>query len=88
MNWRGAFTHLILISEAIFMSRPVCVAFMSSTHSAERLFREGLKFWPGGEFFSTYHELLFVEGGVIKIEHGEIIVFVGPSGCGRSKLLR
>ncbi len=66
MNWRNIFTHVILIAGAVFMSLPVWVAFMSSTHPAETLFREGLQFWPGGEFFKTYNEVLFVEGGVMK----------------------
>lgn len=66
INWRTILTHIILITGALFMTTPVWVAFMSSTHSAETLFREGLQFWPGGHFLETYEEVLFKEGGVMK----------------------
>lgn len=59
-------THLILILGAVFMSAPVWVAFMSSTHDGETLFREGLQWWFGGHFIENYNEVLFVEGGVMK----------------------
>ncbi len=58
--------HAILILGTIFMGLPVWVAFMSSTHAPETLFREGLQFWYGGHFLETYTEVLFVEGGVMK----------------------
>lgn len=48
------------------MSAPVWVAFMSSTHDGETLFREGLQWWFGGHFIENYYEILFVEGGVMK----------------------
>ncbi|MCL4138643.1 UNVERIFIED_CONTAM: hypothetical protein GTU68_063160 [Idotea baltica] len=48
------------------MSLPVWVAFATSTHSAEHILRNGLQFWPGTDFLSTYKEVLFVEGGVMK----------------------
>ncbi len=64
--WRSLSTHLILICGMIFMSAPVYIAFMSSTHSAETLFNEGLQYWFGGNFLETYYEVLFVEGGVMK----------------------
>ncbi len=64
--WRKLSTHGILILGTIFMSAPVWVAFMSSTHAADTLFREGLQYWFGGHFFETYNEVLFVEGGVMK----------------------
>ncbi|MFK5978054.1 MAG: ABC transporter permease subunit [Rhizobiaceae bacterium] len=66
LNIRTTSTHLILILGAIFMSAPVWVAFMSSTHDAETLFREGLQGWFGGHFLQNYREVLFVEGGVMK----------------------
>ncbi|WP_085906034.1 ABC transporter permease subunit [Kiloniella majae] len=66
LSWHAISGHLILILGAIFMTAPVWVAFMSSTHSAETLFREGLQAWPGGHFFENYNEVLFVEGGVMK----------------------
>ncbi|TQV76333.1 ABC transporter permease subunit [Denitrobaculum tricleocarpae] len=64
--WRNLSTHGILILGTIFMSAPVWVAFMSSTHSADTIFREGLQYWFGGHFFETYTEVLFIEGGVMK----------------------
>ncbi|WP_417455289.1 ABC transporter permease subunit [Kiloniella sp.] len=66
LSWHTISGHLILILGAIFMTAPVWVAFMSSTHSAETLFREGLQAWPGGHFLENYNEVLFVEGGVMK----------------------
>jgi len=65
-NWQLITTHLVLISGALFMTAPVWVAFMSSTHSAETLFRDGLQFWIGDSFFKNYNEVLFVPGGVMK----------------------
>lgn len=59
-------THLILIVGAIFMTLPVWVAFATSTHAPETILREGLQILPGGHFFETYNEVLFVEGGVMK----------------------
>lgn len=66
INWHSISTHIILIMGAIFMTAPVWVAFMSSTHSAETLFSNGLQFWIGDKFFHNYNEVLFVEGGVMK----------------------
>lgn len=65
-RWHNLSGHLILILGALFMSAPVWVAFMSSTHSSETLFREGLQLLPGGHFFETYNQVLFEEGGVMK----------------------
>ena len=59
-------THIILCIGALFMTLPVWVAFATSTHAPETILREGLQFWPGGHFFETYNEVLFVEGGVMK----------------------
>jgi sn-glycerol 3-phosphate transport system permease protein len=66
INWRLVTTHTILIIGVIFMSAPVWVAFATSTHAPETILRNGLQFWPGGHFFETYSEVLFVEGGVMK----------------------
>jgi len=64
--WRKISTHSILILGALFMSLPVYIAFMSSTHAPDTLFREGLQYWPGGHFLETYREVLFEAGGVMK----------------------
>ncbi len=66
INWNLVSTHTVLILGAIFMSTPVWVAFMSSTHSAETLFRDGLQMWFGGQFIDNYNQVLFIEGGVMK----------------------
>lgn len=66
MNWRLISTHLILIIGVVFMSLPVWVAFATSTHTPEHILRDGLQFWPGSSFFSTYKEVLFEQGGVMK----------------------
>lgn len=65
-NWHEISTHLILILGTIFMAAPVYVAFMSSTHSAETLFREGLQLWPGDLFYENYRSVLFDIGGATK----------------------
>lgn len=59
-------THIILICGAMFMTLPVWIAFATSTHAPETILREGLQFWPGGNFLKTYKEVLFAEGGVMK----------------------
>lgn len=66
MNRPSITTHLILICGALFMTLPVWVAFATSTHAPETILREGLQLFPGGHFFETYNEVLFVEGGVMK----------------------
>ena len=59
-------SHLILILWSMFMVAPLWVAFMSSTHDAQTLFREGLQFLPGDRFLVTYSEVLLDTGGVTK----------------------
>ncbi len=66
INWRNVSTHCILIMGTLFMTTPVWIAFATSTHSAETVFRDGLQWWLGGHFFETYNEVLFVEGGMMK----------------------
>lgn len=75
ITWRTVSTHLILIAGTLFMGLPVWIAFMSSTHSAETLFRDGLQFWPGGHFFDTYSAVLFESGGVMKSVTGSRMLF-------------
>ena len=65
-TFRKITSHLILILGTLFMSAPIWIAFMSSTHTSEDLFRDGLQYWPGGHFLETYREVLFVAGGVMK----------------------
>lgn len=63
---RTLVNHVILIAGAIFLVAPLWIAFMSSTHAAETLFREGVQFWFGGHFLETYGNVLFATGGVTK----------------------
>jgi len=66
IDWRQVTSHLILIAGAAFLIAPLWVAFMSSTHSAETLFREGLQLWVGDHFWETYSAVMFETGGVTK----------------------
>ena len=66
ISWRSITTHGILILGMLFMTLPVYVAFMSSTHSAEKIFADGLQLWFGGHFFENYNSVLFEEGGAMK----------------------
>lgn len=50
--------HLILIIGILFLLTPIWVAFASSTYSAEYIAKNGLQFWIGDEFISTYKGLL------------------------------
>lgn len=58
-RWRVLSNHIILILGTLFMVTPIWIAIMSSTHSAETLFREGMQFLPGGHFLENYGALLF-----------------------------
>ncbi len=53
------FDHLVLILGVLFLMLPAWLALTSSTHSAEYLARNGMQFWFGDEFISTYKDLLF-----------------------------
>lgn len=64
--WHTITTHAILIIGTLFMSLPVWIAFMTSTHAPETILRTGLQFLPGGHGFETYKEVLFEQGGVMK----------------------
>ena len=66
INWRSISTHGILILGMLFMTTPVYIAFMSSTHAADTLFTDGLQYWFGGHFVETYRTVLFEAGGVMK----------------------
>lgn len=64
--WQKISTHGILILGTLFMSLPVWIAFMTSTHSPETILRTGLQFLPGGHGLDTYREVLFEKGGVMR----------------------
>lgn len=64
--WQKISTHGILIIGTLFMSLPVWIAFMTSTHLPETILRNGLQFLPGGNGLETYRQVLFEQGGVMK----------------------
>ncbi|WP_329602078.1 sn-glycerol-3-phosphate ABC transporter permease UgpE [Sansalvadorimonas verongulae] len=55
---QALFRHSVLISGALFLVMPLWIALMSSTHSPEALFREGLQFLPGSYGYETYSQIL------------------------------
>ncbi|PTB98429.1 glycerol-3-phosphate ABC transporter permease, partial [Thalassospira xiamenensis] len=58
-KWRSITNHVILILGSLFMILPVWIAFVSSTHTREFLFQNGLQFWFGGHFLENYGAILF-----------------------------
>jgi sn-glycerol 3-phosphate transport system permease protein len=54
INWRHVGDHAILIAGAIFMLLPVVIAFMTSTHDAISIHRNGVQFLPGDALAENY----------------------------------
>lgn len=61
--WKQLSDHLILIAGALLMLVPVLLAFMTSTHDAITIHREGLQILPGDAFTETYRKVLFEGSG-------------------------
>ncbi|WP_043615463.1 sn-glycerol-3-phosphate ABC transporter permease UgpE [Ensifer sp. ZNC0028] len=57
------FDHVILLFGVFIMVAPVVVAFMTSTHEAADIHRNGLSLTWGGHFVETYQTVLTREGG-------------------------
>ena len=57
------FDHIILLLGVFIMVAPVVVAFMTSTHEAADIHRNGLSLSWGGHFVETYQTVLTREGG-------------------------
>ncbi|MBZ7924095.1 sn-glycerol-3-phosphate ABC transporter permease UgpE [Ensifer adhaerens] len=57
------FDHVILMFGVFIMVAPVVVAFMTSTHEAADIHRNGLSLTWGGHFVETYQTVLTREGG-------------------------
>ncbi|WP_193177097.1 sn-glycerol-3-phosphate ABC transporter permease UgpE [Oricola nitratireducens] len=57
------FDHVILLAGVFLMIAPVVVAFMTSTHAAAEIHRDGLMLTWGGHFDETYREVLTRQGG-------------------------
>ncbi|MCZ4090634.1 sn-glycerol-3-phosphate ABC transporter permease UgpE [Sinorhizobium psoraleae] len=55
--------HVILLIGVFIMVAPVVVAFMTSTHEAADIHRNGLSLTWGGHFAETYEAVLTREGG-------------------------
>ncbi|KRD73061.1 sn-glycerol-3-phosphate ABC transporter permease UgpE [Ensifer sp. ENS10] len=57
------FDHVILLFGVFIMVAPVVVAFMTSTHEAADIHRNGLSLTWGGHFVETYQTVLTRQGG-------------------------
>ncbi|KSV86783.1 sn-glycerol-3-phosphate ABC transporter permease UgpE [Sinorhizobium sp. GL28] len=57
------FDHIILLFGVFIMVAPVVVAFMTSTHDAADIHRNGLSLSWGGHFVETYETVLTRQGG-------------------------
>ncbi|MGF6173075.1 sn-glycerol-3-phosphate ABC transporter permease UgpE [Ensifer sp. 4252] len=57
------FDHVILLIGVFIMVAPVVVAFMTSTHEAADIHRNGLSLSWGGHFVETYETVLTRKGG-------------------------
>jgi sn-glycerol 3-phosphate transport system permease protein len=57
------FDHIVLLFGVFIMVAPVVVAFMTSTHEAADIHRNGLSLSWGGHFVETYQTVLTREGG-------------------------
>ena len=57
------FDHLVLLLGVFIMVTPVVVAFMTSTHEAADIHRNGLSLTWGGHFTETYDKVLTRKGG-------------------------
>lgn len=55
--------HAVLIVGALFLTLPVVVAFMTSTHEAAAIHSKGLMLSPGGHLVETYETVLTRQGG-------------------------
>lgn len=63
MNRIRLFDHLVLMLGVFIMVAPVVVAFMTSTHEAADIHRNGLSLTWGGHFVETYDKVLTRKGG-------------------------
>nr|WP_298102018.1 sn-glycerol-3-phosphate ABC transporter permease UgpE [uncultured Shinella sp.] len=63
MNRIRLFDHLVLMLGVFIMVAPVVVAFMTSTHEAADIHRNGLSLTWGGHLTETYDKVLTRKGG-------------------------
>ncbi|GGX48751.1 sn-glycerol-3-phosphate transport system permease protein UgpE [Tateyamaria omphalii] len=73
-RWAPVFDHTILILGALFMLVPVVLAFITSSHSAVQIAREGIMFTPGSHLGENYSKALFEKGGFTATIDGMVML--------------
>ncbi|WP_299703337.1 sn-glycerol-3-phosphate ABC transporter permease UgpE [uncultured Tateyamaria sp.] len=73
-KWTPVFDHTILILGALFMLVPVALAFITSSHSAVQIAREGISFVPGSHLAENYSKALFEKGGFTATIDGMVML--------------
>lgn len=58
MKKESIFDHLILITGVLVLALPLWIAFASSTHEPDYIYKNGVQFWFGDNFINTYKTLL------------------------------
>ncbi|WP_417671593.1 sn-glycerol-3-phosphate ABC transporter permease UgpE [Roseibium sp.] len=66
--------HVVLLLGVLFMVTPVVLAFLTSTHDAITIYKEGIQFAPGGKFLENYETVLFRAGGFTKEVDGFVML--------------
>ncbi|MCI4664244.1 MAG: sn-glycerol-3-phosphate ABC transporter permease UgpE [Neomegalonema sp.] len=73
--WRSVGDHTVLWLGVLFMLAPVLLAFLTSTHDAVTIHRDGLQFLPGDHFGETYEAVLFGATGFTGKATGLVMTF-------------
>ncbi|WP_299772175.1 sn-glycerol-3-phosphate ABC transporter permease UgpE [uncultured Tateyamaria sp.] len=73
-KWAPVFDHTILILGALFMLVPVVLAFVTSSHSAVQIAREGIMFVPGSHLGENYSKAMFEKGGFTATIDGMVML--------------
>lgn len=73
-RWVPVFDHTILILGALFMLVPVVLAFVTSSHSAVQIAREGIMFSPGNHLGENYSKAMFEKGGFTATIDGMVML--------------
>ncbi|MEJ8475222.1 sn-glycerol-3-phosphate ABC transporter permease UgpE [Roseibium algae] len=66
--------HLVLLTGVFFMVTPVILAFITSTHDAVTIYRQGLQFTFGDQGLDAYETVLFRAGGFTKEVNGLVML--------------
>ena len=59
-GWSDVIAHAILIAGVVVIAFPVYLCFVGSTHPKDVIANGTMPPWPGGLFFETYYQTLFV----------------------------